>query len=426
MDNRNRDPFSLSGAYWNQRHVLRSFSEKLHQMGQTVNSKECLDTYQWAQIMAVALEYQPDVILELGRAYGNSTCVFVEASQRLEKTCDVVSICMTDYFQKQTIPALKDKGLIDDDWLSPLQCHTADILQFPFEELLAGQQRVLLFWDAHGFEVANVVLGKIMPVLASRDHLVIMHDLSDARYCGEHIFPYGETSLWDGENAGDNRFFIGHVSSAVGQAISALDFLTRNRIELYSADHVFHTEIGADDDKIKTMRESLGDLFSLNAHWYCFSMNTADGPFTFPNIATFQRSKRIIEGLYGITSPDEHLALQAKQARFRERWNERLQGRKLAIFGCGVAGKKLRDYLRELTIPVGAFFDNNQNRWGSEVDGIPLCAPAEIDASWFVIIASQWQQEIAAQLLSMGLQQGIHFAENYDDWVQLVIADGGR
>ena len=49
-------------------------------------------------------------------------------------------------------------------------------LDVDYEQLFSTAGRVLLLWDAHGFEIAETVLGRILPVIASRPHLVLMHD----------------------------------------------------------------------------------------------------------------------------------------------------------------------------------------------------------------------------------------------------------
>ena len=40
-----------------------------------------------------------------------------------------------------------------------------------YQRLFEGSERVLLLWDAHGFEIAEMVLGRILPLIADRPHL---------------------------------------------------------------------------------------------------------------------------------------------------------------------------------------------------------------------------------------------------------------
>jgi hypothetical protein len=72
----------------------------------------------------------------------------------------------------------------------------------------------------------------------------------------------------------------------VDQAISVVDFLTRNGAELQSADHSFHTEIGCDPERLRAMEGVLPkDDWSLQGDWAYFTLNTIAGAKTFPRFA---------------------------------------------------------------------------------------------------------------------------------------------
>jgi hypothetical protein len=226
------------------------------------------------------------LILELGRGFGNSTCAFTEAANILGAATHtrVLSLCNSVEWDTTTVPALR--SVVTDDWFAPLEAIRTDLLAFDYRQHLSGAKRVLLFWDAHGFEIAECVLGKILPLIADRQHLVFMHDLSDTRYCPQSLAKYGERGLWKGENAADSRVRIGIVDSAVAQAISIVDFAGRNAITLDSADHAFDLDLTRVPGRVEEMRQALGDeLFSLQGHWFWFTMNERPGPYTFPRLA---------------------------------------------------------------------------------------------------------------------------------------------
>ena len=142
---------------------------------------------------------------------------------------------------------------------------------------------MLLFWDAHGFEIAECVLGAIMPLLAPIQHLVMMHDLSDTRYTSDEHMQYGENGLWKGNNWSGPRLKLGIIDSAVEQSVAALDFTTRNRVALDSADHSFRTTLSAAQQG--EMSSLLGNLFNLQGHWFYFSLNERHGTYTFPRFS---------------------------------------------------------------------------------------------------------------------------------------------
>ena len=93
---------------------------------------------------------------------------------------------------------------------------------------------------------------------------------------------YGESGIWKGTNASEPAFWIGNVFSRVAQAISIVDFASRNRTPLHSGAESLQAEIASDSGRMATLQSLLGDLFSLQAHWYWFSLNEAPGPLYFP------------------------------------------------------------------------------------------------------------------------------------------------
>jgi hypothetical protein len=231
--------------------------------------------------MAYALEFQPDLILELGRSYGNSTCAFIEVAHLLGvRRCRVLSLCLAETWERETLP--KVQPLMPADWLAPLRALREDIVTFDFRTALAGARRILIFWDAHGFEVAECVLGRLLPEIADRPHVVAVHDMSDARYSSA-MDQYGSSGLWKGERECAAYVRLGHICSHVAQAISIVDFTSRNRLSLESADHSYQTELAGDTVKLSEMQRLLGEqLFSLQGHWFWFTLNERHGPFTFP------------------------------------------------------------------------------------------------------------------------------------------------
>jgi hypothetical protein len=235
--------------------------------------------------MSTALEFSPEIILELGRGLGNSTCAFTEAANLLTpQKCHVISLCVTDAWDRETVPHLQ--RVVAESWFRPLVARQEDILSVDYPGTLAKGNRILIFWDAHGFEIAECVLGAILPEVADREHLVIMHDMSDARYIPASYSQYGEHGIWKGGNEGPSRLRIGVIDSAVEQAIAITDFAARNNLTLNSADHSNHAEFDHNPERLAEMRRLLGDeLFSLQAHWFWFSLNEHPGPYTFPRFA---------------------------------------------------------------------------------------------------------------------------------------------
>ncbi|HRK61217.1 MAG TPA: hypothetical protein PLY88_01540 [Candidatus Omnitrophota bacterium] len=279
--------FSVGEAFWKNKATLSDLKPRFRTLIEAVGHPGDLFLTQWAQLAAITLDFKPDLIIELGRGRGNSTCAFTETARQFPgKKTTVASFCLSEDWEKLTQPRLKP--IVDNGWFDNLKIYNENILLFPFEELIAKSERCLIFWDAHGFEIAECVLGKILPLVVRKPHLVLMHDLSDTRYTDPKGRYYGEKSLWKGNNWEGPRLRIGHIDSAVEQAVAILDFTARNNFELESADHDLHTYfIEQYPDRLKELQAELGsDFFSLSAHWFHFTLNGITGTLTFPKIHT--------------------------------------------------------------------------------------------------------------------------------------------
>jgi hypothetical protein len=282
--------FTPARAYWRQRKLLAADKKRILALSKAVDQQSDLWPYQWAQLMAAVLDFRPEIILELGRGRGNSTAAFTEAANLLTKDglpTKVVSLCFSEDWDEFTKPRLK--RIVPRDWFSPLQALLANVLDFDYDSVFSEAKSCLIFWDAHGFDIAECVLGNILPKIALKRHLVLMHDLSDTRYQSADHRRYGDHGIWKGNNWEGPRLRLGIVDSAVEQAVAILDFVSRNEIIFDSADHSMHTEIGSKPEKLAEMKKVLGDqLFSLQGHWFWFTLNGSRGPFNFPRYQPLQ------------------------------------------------------------------------------------------------------------------------------------------
>jgi hypothetical protein len=274
---------SAGHALWQQRHRLADRAERARRLSGAVGSQTDLSPAQWMQLLAFTLEFQPDLIVELGRERGNSTCCFLEAAELLQpdRACRLLSLCLTDYWQRETRPRLEQS--CSREWFERGRMLVGNLLEYDFSGDLRQSRRTLIFWDAHGFDVAEHVLGRILPLVAGRPVAVLLHDMSDLRYDGQPIREYGPDGLWKGSRDSQGTFWLGHIASHVAQAVSVVDFTTRNTIPLHSAGEDLHQEFAAWPDKVMQMRLLLGaDLFSMSAHWFWFCPGEASAPLVYP------------------------------------------------------------------------------------------------------------------------------------------------
>ena len=159
---------------------------------------------------------------------------------------------------------------------------TQDLLRFDFHTALADARRILVFWDAHGFDVAECILGAILPEIANRPHRAMMHDMGDLRFGPPGDLDYGDHGIWKKTDFDGPRLKLGFVDSAVEQAIAIFDFANRNHRPLHTADHELHFAFAEDETRQAELRKLLGELHSLSGHWLYFSLNEVPGPCTFP------------------------------------------------------------------------------------------------------------------------------------------------
>ncbi len=240
-----------------------------------------LSLHQACGFFAVTMHFHPDLIIELGRGEGNSTATFALAGSLLHPSPRIVSY---DLHNKWETAVRALKPVISEAALRSVDIRVENICSADFAALIGDARRVLVLWDAHGFDIADKVLSGIMPILAERDHLVLMHDITDSRYCGfERSYKGG--SIWRAtydldENRETRHITIGWVNTIVDQAIPTMDFLRRNDAELHSADLQINTALEHGDPTVAALVEN-GTVARRN-HWAFFSLNEAPGPYHFP------------------------------------------------------------------------------------------------------------------------------------------------
>jgi predicted O-methyltransferase YrrM len=124
-------------------------------------------------LFALLDDHRPDMILELGRARGNSTSVFTAWAN--ERGGRVVSVGYEGGWGDHTEPILRAR--LGDEWLAPLTVINGNIRRQNYAALLDGARRPLVFWDAHGRRVARTVLKRIVPLLPPGS-VVVVHDIA--------------------------------------------------------------------------------------------------------------------------------------------------------------------------------------------------------------------------------------------------------
>jgi hypothetical protein len=186
---------------------------------------------QGTMLAAATLALRPQVILDLGTGGGNSATAFGIAGRGFGTrvyTFDRVPAWEASHRHKlapETAASLEPV----------VNAVVGDIAAVDYAPIVGSANAVIVFWDAHGYTIADRVLSHLMPLIADRPHVVICHDMSDSRF--EAPGPYNGQPFWravDGANDDASTAFatIGPVTTRVEQAIPLVDFCWRNQMEL--------------------------------------------------------------------------------------------------------------------------------------------------------------------------------------------------
>jgi SAM-dependent methyltransferase len=169
----------------------------------------------WQELYDSTLEFQPDLVLELGRGYGNSTCVFTEAAQSIP--CRVTSIGFDSEHAWESRTAPRLLRVVGEDWFTPLTIVQDDITTVDFRPHLAGSTRTLVYWDAHGTDIADAVFKRLLPALPPENRIIV-----------DDVWPAPEQY---GQRA---EFRAGPMWSLFDEILPLWDYLSEREIEFAS------------------------------------------------------------------------------------------------------------------------------------------------------------------------------------------------
>ncbi len=297
-------PSFIESALVNQAKKIAEKASAFRKYQEAVAASNSLSLPQYGALFAMILEFKPDLILDFGRARGNFTCVAAEACGELDGKARIASYCITDEWRGHTLPRLKALGL-RDSWFAPIDAKVADLTALDYAALVSGCHRVFCFWDAHTYEIADAVLGKLMPLLADRPHVVAVHDISDNRYANSDR-DYRGKSLWRGTDdfyanqdrtAFLNVFWMTFVNDML---LSVADFCWRNRIELHSVDHELQQALMGDPAALARLEGVIPDDFLKPVFQFAYySLNEGEAPFRFPAVLSKRRrpGSPLLQGL---------------------------------------------------------------------------------------------------------------------------------
>jgi len=257
-----------ASSLWNHRKELLDSKKRIRDLSEAVNRPIDLGFPEWVKLYTLVLEFSPDLIIELGRGYGNSTCVFTEAVNKIGKG-KVVSVGYDGghCWEKETAPSIQN--VITPQWFDRLHVMQQDIMKTDFTEITKPAQRILLFWDAHGKELGQYILAHLFPLLQKKEHLVIVHDITDRGPSA----PPSENDV--------QKFRLHNLESAFEEIMPLFDFLSTNNIQYdtmrESATRFLEKNDQTSPDKSKELKDTWNELVSdhalVESHMIYFDIN---------------------------------------------------------------------------------------------------------------------------------------------------------
>jgi hypothetical protein len=277
--------FSPAHAIWDNRHFLATSLDELKEVRKHLQAamggpRDFL-TQQWLQLASMVYDFKPDLIVELGRGYGNSTCAMALGAKWLRPhECRIVSLCLSDAFNQLSHPYLKTH-LSDPGLLDPVEALETDILTFDFDPVIASAKRVFVFWDAHGFDVAHAILNGLLRPLGDRPHLAVIHDMADLAYLPDSFRRFNDDAEWLKYGTAGPKYILGDVGFQYEEGIALVDFVSRNRLALRSAESSYFADLA--QDQMQALEALFAADFSQFGFWYYFSLNWSAGrELSFP------------------------------------------------------------------------------------------------------------------------------------------------
>jgi hypothetical protein len=170
-------------------HQLRERFIKLRSL---VGAPGDLFLEQWLRLYDRALAAEPDLLIEVGRGYGNSTVVLTDVAHALDASVISVGEDAVYGWASRTRPRLLT--VLDEDWFRPLTVIQGDVRDFT----PPACERPFVLWDAHGSEVANAMFDRVFPALPSGATTVVVHDISTPREAAAHPLEIGYPFEWRG------------------------------------------------------------------------------------------------------------------------------------------------------------------------------------------------------------------------------------
>jgi predicted O-methyltransferase YrrM len=224
-------------------------------------------------LAAATFELRPQVVLDIGTGGGGSAKAFGLAGATYGAR--VYTFDLYPAWNEAIKPKLSREVVRRiSDVVIPV---VGDITTQNLSTFTASANPIIVFWDAHGYKIAECILSRLLPLIAEKKHLIICHDMSDNRLRPNK--PYDNKPFWRGlDGAHEGKFAyvnLGHTTAIVEQVIPILDFCWRNGISLHSIDSELHLEPGNEKRRELLYQFGLPNSTLLDIAYFTLNETTA-------------------------------------------------------------------------------------------------------------------------------------------------------
>jgi FkbM family methyltransferase len=259
----------LSTALWEQREVLTQALPRLERWREVLDDRcfEEFSPHQWVLLWAVIWDFQPDLVLQIGRGSGVMALAVQEAMLSIEGG-HFVTVSTDDKLERFLLPKISPH--LSDSWYEGFSLHVREPRTLPYERLLRGKERVLILWVSPEERDAELVMSSLLPAVAERSHLLALMNSGDLRFQSKE-----KSAEQASRKRGQERLLhLGHLCAPVAVATEILDFTTRNELVLDSGsqeilDFCDHYKL-----RSRELQERLGEPWFLRAgNWWWLSLS---------------------------------------------------------------------------------------------------------------------------------------------------------
>ena len=257
----------IDAALASEINFLEHSAHELREILEKINDPTTFSLSQALCLTALIRSRKPDILIDLGTGNGNSAAIAAYAFETIQSAAKVHTFDIDRSWLEDAGPKLPDS--IGTHVVS----HKGDLTLFDFGPLLVHSKSAIVFWDAHGHEIAEKVLSEIMPKIWQLPHIVLCHDISDNRFQSREQRAYGNRPPWRGMNyyyraEPTNYVNVGHFQTIVDQVIPIMDFCFRNSVDLQSCDYAVSLLATSLKDRFTRILQREGALTDIQMAYF--------------------------------------------------------------------------------------------------------------------------------------------------------------